>query len=646
MCFAVDERPKNWQSGGCAVLGDWTSRNTKERDLLHFLVPDHQLRWVVGLLTKRFWPLVSFSATFSLLEAAILSPIVGGLVRRGLDNWGRGPVGNFEVAEFLLSPTGITGLILFGAVQLSTLNLRLAGLLAVLGGNGPGAWYAFQTLRFFPTLLSIGLRQVVVYGLLAVPFLIAGWIAYAILWAPHDLYRLVVSRPPEFWYGVVVVLGLIGGYAILASRWFLRWLFVVPAVVFEPEAHSNALAALRSSTERTKEQIRSLAALVALGAGLAIGGFSILAWVLATVSGLILDQAGESFSVVVTVTAFVLAADVVILAVLSAMAVALFTGVILARYRSLGGPTTTPIPSDRRTLFWSRVGVVACSIFAFLGIGAGWKLVIDSRVSETLEITAHRAGSKEAPENSLAAIRRAIEIGADWAEIDVQLTADGQVVVIHDTDLIRVAGSPLRVAESTLKELQEVDIGTPFRPEFAGERVPTLDDCLLVAGNDIRLNIEMKPKDRADVIPLTEGVISAIRRASKGTPEVANSRSRVCSQSLPAIRLAKQMEPTIEIGFIAATSVGDLTRLDVDFLMVETRLATRKLLERAQLHGMPIHVWTVNDPALLAPLIDLGVSNIITSDPSRMLARLDELRELDPVERLLLRVRNEWTSNR
>ena len=84
-----------------------------------------------------------------------------------------------------------------------------------------------------------------------------------------------------------------------------------------------------------------------------------------------------------------------------------------------------------------------------------------------------------------------------------------------------------------------------------------------------------------------------------------------------------------------------MTRLDVDFLMVRTDLATRRLVERAALRGTAVHAWTVNDPAWLPRLLDRGVANVITDDPAAMRARLQELRGLGTVDRLLLRVRDE-----
>lgn len=594
-------------------------------------------RWVLRRVVARIGPLVTFSVVFGLVETALLTPLAAAVVRYALDTWGRASVANFEIVSFLLSPAGLIGLIVLGAVQLATLHLRLAGLNEVLAGSGSGTRYAVHVVRLAPKLLHLGLRQVAVYLLVALPFLAALGIGFLLLWKPHDLNRLVVTRPPVFWYGVAGagVLGLV--YAVLAGRLYLRWLFAVPILLFEPG--TSVPSALRTSVERTRGRLRSLAVAV-VGCIAIFGALSLaVAWMLRVAGGWALDEAGESVGRVVAITAVVVAVNAVVAAVVSALSAIAYAGVVLARYRQAGG-SSSPEPTERDERWWTRAGVVACVAVAALGVLAGWKLIRDARVTEPIEITAHRAGAKGAPENTVAALRRVIAAGADWAEIDVQFTSDGQIVVIHDTDLLRVGGSPLKVATSTLTQLREVDLGSPIGPEFTGERIPTLDEFLAAADGHIRLNIELKPNGPEDAVRLAEATVAAVRKAGMV------GRCRICSQSYPGIRRAKELEPGLEIGFITGAAVGDLAGLDVDYLMVGTRLVTRDLVERAKVRGIAVHAWTVNDPDLLAPLIDRGTANIITDDPAAMRARWDELRQLDPVERLLLRVRNDLTSKR
>jgi glycerophosphoryl diester phosphodiesterase len=280
------------------------------------------------------------------------------------------------------------------------------------------------------------------------------------------------------------------------------------------------------------------------------------------------------------------------------------------------------------TTGWVLGGALAIGAVAATAI-TGWTL-IDMEVHDQVEITAHRAGAAHAPENTVAALKRAIADEADWAEIDVQLTADNKLVVMHDIDLARVGGGSRRVDRATLAEVQALDVGSSFGQPFAGERIPTLHDMLAAADGKIRLNVELKPHG-SDYADLTRLVIEQLRQANM------LARCRLCSQSYESLQLARQIAPELPVGYIVATSVGDPAQLDVDFLMVKSSLAERRLIERARLREIEIHAWTVNDAAMVAPLLDAGVANIITDDPALVRHQLDEIRNLTLPQRLLLR---------
>ena len=588
-------------------------------------------RWVLGRAKDRIGPLIAFSVAFSLMESALLGPLAAGILRVALDTWGRCSVGNFEIVAFLLSPVGLAGLTFLAAVQLFTFYLRLTGLMAVLSGDGPGLWHTARVARRLPTLIRVNVVQAILYVLLAAPFAAAGVFAYARLWGAHDLNRLVVTRPPEFWRGVVVMGGVLLLFLAAAGGLYLRWLFSIPAVLFEDA--TTAWAALRSSARRTRGRIGLLAvtvlATLAVFAAIEVG----VIWALGAISGWVLNHAGGSLRSAIPTTAALLVGNGLVAAGLGALAALIFAGIILIRYQEAGG-VASPAPAAATDRRWSWAALGLSAVAAVLATLSALKVLDDSRVVDSIEITAHRAGAAVAPENTLAALRRAIEDGAEWAEIDVQLTSDDQLAVIHDSDLLRVGGSPLRVASATMDQLRQVDIGAWFGPEFAGERVSTLEEFLDAAGTDIGLNIELKASNPAQIPALVNRVLEAVRSAD------GIGRHRICAESFQAVELVRRLEPRIEVGSVAGAVLGDPSRLDVDFLMVERRLATRTLVDRARLRGVQIHAWTINNPERLATLIDNGVANVITDDVAAIHARLAELGELEPLERLLLRARN------
>jgi glycerophosphoryl diester phosphodiesterase len=184
------------------------------------------------------------------------------------------------------------------------------------------------------------------------------------------------------------------------------------------------------------------------------------------------------------VTGLVLVIHAIAAAALSVLATTTLAGLLLSYFAALRGVDLAEAKpriaeaQARRSPSVRLVGLVVCGLLV-VSVSTSAALLSALELRDDVEITAHRAGATVAPENTVAALRRAIEDGADWAEIDVQLTADRAVVVIHDSDLRRVGGRPGRIGQMTLAEVQQVDVGNWFDPAFAGERVPTLDevDC-------------------------------------------------------------------------------------------------------------------------------------------------------------------------
>ena len=240
----------------------------------------------------------------------------------------------------------------------------------------------------------------------------------------------------------------------------------------------------------------------------------------------------------------------------------------------------------------------------------------DLRVGRDVEITAHRGSSRYAPENTLSALYQAISDGADYAEIDAQETADGVVVLLHDTDLMRIAGLSTKIWEAKFDDLRRVDAGSWFSPEFAGEQIPTLEEALLVAGRRIGLNIEIKFNGHDQ--QLAERVVELIRKAGYTSHCVISSLNQ---QGLARVR---ELAPEIRIGQIVTVAVGDVTKLDVDFLSMNQDQVTAAQVRINRRAGLATHVWTINDPDDMATMLDYGVDNIITDEPTTLRALVNE----------------------
>jgi glycerophosphoryl diester phosphodiesterase len=245
-----------------------------------------------------------------------------------------------------------------------------------------------------------------------------------------------------------------------------------------------------------------------------------------------------------------------------------------------------------------------------------------------VQVTAHRGHARAAPENTLSAMRKAIESGADYAEMDVQLTADGKVVLLHDSDLKRVAGNPRRLEELSFDEVRRLDVGSWFDPAFAGERVPTLTEVIDMCRGKIRLNIELKffGPDRR----LVKEVVDIVRQ------QHFESDCLITSLNYDALVEVKQRDARLRTGVIVAHALGDINRLQVDALSVRADFLTDEMMHSAHRGGKEVHVWTVNEARQMFVLMKRGVDNIITSDPDLAVQVRDEWTSLSESERMVL----------
>lgn len=223
-------------------------------------------------------------------------------------------------------------------------------------------------------------------------------------------------------------------------------------------------------------------------------------------------------------------------------------------------------------------------------------------------VTAHRGFSGVAPENTLASFKKAIEAGADFAELDVQETADGRLIVLHDGSLKRTGGVDWNIWETPYDSLQKVEVGSWKAPEYKGEPVPLFKDVLETVKGKIRLNIELKMNGHQK--QLTEKVVDMLHQ------ENFVPNCIVTSFDFDAIRKVKQLDKNIRAGFIFSKMPDeDVFAADVDLLSVKNNLVDAAFVKKAHDNNKEVHVWTVNEPEDMRRLIALGVDGIITNRP-------------------------------
>ena len=238
-------------------------------------------------------------------------------------------------------------------------------------------------------------------------------------------------------------------------------------------------------------------------------------------------------------------------------------------------------------------------------------------------VTAHRGYSAAAPENTLPAFQLAIDQGCEWAELDVQMTSDGVVVVTHDSNLKRCTGKNAKVYDLTYAEVAQLDAGRWFSSRFADTRIPTLEQVLQLCRGRIGLNVEIKPS--AATPALEAETVRLLREYG-----FDSSNCVITSQSYETLHKVKALAPEYPTGYILALGVGNYYDLpDADFFSVETTFITSGMVNAVHLRGKTVSAWTIDREKVATHMLELGVDDLITDKPDMVQDLLARNQQVD-----------------
>ncbi|MGI9148055.1 MAG: glycerophosphodiester phosphodiesterase [Chloroflexota bacterium] len=229
-------------------------------------------------------------------------------------------------------------------------------------------------------------------------------------------------------------------------------------------------------------------------------------------------------------------------------------------------------------------------------------------------VVGHRGAMGHRPENTIASFEHALELGADWIELDVHLTRDGALVVLHDETLDRTTDAHGLVKDHTLAELKQLDAGAWYGPDYAGQRIPRLEDVLEWArerGTIVDIEIKNAPIYYAGI---EETVVKALDSQNMAEQVI------VISFDHAAVKRVKALDPRVATGVLyAARPVDagvDLARqADADALLPHWAYVTPEDVRAAHTAGLAVAPWATSDPQILARLIEAGVDAIGTNHP-------------------------------
>lgn len=257
------------------------------------------------------------------------------------------------------------------------------------------------------------------------------------------------------------------------------------------------------------------------------------------------------------------------------------------------------------------IAVVALALvnfyFFFTDIRNGSPL--DYMNLDKIQVTSHRGFSHDVPENTLPAIEKAIEEQADFVEVDVRVTGDGELVLLHDNNLKRTAGVSKKIWDITYPEIAELDAGSWLSKEFAGIKIPTLREVFELSKGKVMLNLDLKYRTEEE--ELAEKVVALIREYEMEWQCVVTSTSLKCLEKV------KELNTDIRTGYITYQIYSGLYENEaVDFFSMKYNLVSKGVVRQVHKKGKEIHVWTVNSKTEFERLERIGVDNIITDNPA------------------------------
>jgi glycerophosphoryl diester phosphodiesterase len=438
-------------------------------------------RWSWDHLREIVRPAVAFEFWYAVLYAAALTPMAAWLLNRLVVSGGQLAISNYDLIGFLLSVRGIAFLLLNLALLLALAYAEQVGLMiialgACLGRKTSVSFALRENIVRLPALIRLGILQAACYAAVCLPFAGGAALTYRLLLGDRDINYYLTFRPWN-WYVALSIGGVLGVASLSLVTWLLvRWLFAVPAVVFE---NSSPLRAMRVSWHRTRNRFWSMAIVLASWWLTVFAASLATNWLIETGATRLLNNAGLALT-------FVLPTVLGTLALVTAAGLAWliigkigFSLMVVGLYLEMAEPQDPQgkadwvppglSPARLRMLGWAGAGI---ALLVAIGSGAFFLESLD--LERPIAVTAHRGSSLKAPENTLSAIRQAIDDGADYAEIDVQTTADGIVVMMHDADLARIASVARRLNKIDYDELKTIDIGSWFSPFLGVDGIATL----------------------------------------------------------------------------------------------------------------------------------------------------------------------------
>lgn len=551
---------------------------------------------------------------YFMVSGLFLVPLFSYLLNRLLLSAEGGVLLNLDVFQILLSSKGLLVIsVLFIIVILN--------LLVILGTQLILSYQKIQkievtvteavltSIRALPRLITFEFLYLFVFLLLLLPLL-------ELQLSPFfqrffEMPPMLLTNLQEVRFGVLLYFFLLGGVFYL----LVRWIFSFHEVFL---ARKQLRKALKVSAEMTKGKKLGLVLSVLVLNGVLLGGFFLVLYGLSQLPELfdiVLSRKVREYFITLSASVFFLY-FLVLFPVNMHYLTRLYFKLKEVRNKEEMPPMKTVqwhwLMEKEKRLFEKPLRK-SYTVLGFLFLGFVGTFVINSQINESLlysgrslHVAAHRGDAVRAPENTLSAIESALDLGATLVEMDVQRTKDGVLVLHHDTSLLRMAGVPEPVSFYTYEELSAFDVGAGFSEEFTGERIPTLEEALLLVKGRGGALLDVK---------VEEHEVETAREILKILEDLEmKEHTYIQSFQYDFLRAIRSMDEEIQLGQIMYAALGRLEGLSVDFYTVRSSMLTKNLIRRAHEAGRGVFVWVIETEEDLKQVLSYDVDGVITKD--------------------------------
>ncbi len=583
-----------------------------------------QWKTVIQILRCSWRPLFEFELLYKLLAVTVFTPLASLSFRGIMEATGYSYLTADNIGLFLKSPMALLLLAVLLLLLSFYVVFDISAILYALDQGQRGCRAEVPAMIAAAGRASVRIFRprnwpLAAAALVLLPFLNIGIVSGFV--STVAIPEAIIDYILRHWYLPVLAAALFALLVVL----LLRWLYVF---------HYYGLEGLRFGDARRhsvrlgrRRHLRDFLSLVLLQIGISLAFILLVLLLVAAIVWLtkLLASAAVVKSVLTSAVWVALGVMFLIFTVLSVpLGFCCISALYYTRKAELGEPCAAVPDQLRRRpgkTGFQRVeavvlalSLICCSVYVYR-VSKG-ESNFNIEYIRTMEVTAHRGASAAYPENTMRAFQAAVELGADWIELDVQQTRDGEIIVMHDTNLRRTAGINQNIWETDWEELAALEAGSWFSESFSGEPIPRLEEVLEFAEETgVRLNIELKPSGHETAFE--QGVVDRIR--SYGLED----RCVVTSQNYEVLKQIKAYAPEIKTVYVMRVAYGDLLKLEAaDAFSVKAVNITSSMVSRLHDGGRELYAWTVNTPNSIDKMIRLNVDNIITDNVTLARSRI------------------------